>query len=55
MVMPLRIIMTDLTGSLYSASGVRLHKQAPEASLRTEVHHQTSLFIDAHAGRIQST
>lgn len=34
---------------------MRLHEQTPETSLGAEVHHQTSLFIDAHACWIQWT
>lgn len=43
----------SLTSSFYAASRMRLHEQAPETSLGAEVDHQTSLLVDAHAGRIQ--
>lgn len=48
-------MVNNLTSCFYSASRVRLHKQAPETSLGAEVYHQTSLVIDTHAGRIQRT
>lgn len=48
-------MVNNLTSSFYSASRMRLHKQAPETSLGAEVYHQTSLVIDTHAGRIQRT
>lgn len=48
-------VVDKLTSSFYSAPRMRLYKQAPETSLGAEVYHQTSLLIDAHAGRIQCT
>lgn len=43
----------SITGCFDSAWRMRLNKQTPEMSFRAEIHHQTSLLIDAHAGRIQ--
>lgn len=48
-------VKISLTSSFYSASRIRLHKQAPETSLGAEVYHQTSLVIDTHAGWVQRT
>lgn len=48
-------VKISLTSFYYSASRVRLHKQAPETSLGAEVYHQTSLLIDTHAGWVQRT
>lgn len=47
--------LISLTSSFYSASRIRLHKQAPETSLGVEVYHQTSLVVDTHAGWVQCT
>lgn len=44
--------MSEHTRSFDSSSRVGLDKQTPETSLGSEIHHQSTLLIDTHAGGI---